>query len=109
MKLPYLSRFDVTPCTITLFDGLDIDGSPKTVGQWEGKVNYSESASRVQDKDGLWIKLSGVIHVRGDILPGVQFQDGEASVEGMEARRIVGYSRPRNPDGSVNHTRLELI
>lgn len=108
-KLPYLKQWDVTPCEITLHGGLDEDGGPEVIGSWKGLVNYSEKARRVQDKDGQWIQLAGVIHVKGDILPDVQFEDGIAKVEGYPERRIIGYSRPRNPDGTVNHTRLELI
>lgn len=108
-KLPYFESWDVTPCSITLSAGLDDDGAPEVTGQWEGLVNFSEKAKRVQDQDGQWIRLAGVIHVKGDILPGIQFQEGTARVEGYPERKIIGYYRPRNPDGSVNHTRLELI
>ena len=107
--LPYLDAWDTLPCTITLMGEVGEDGAPEVVGEWSGKVNFSEKAKRVQSADGLWIKLAGVIHVKGDILPGVQFVEGIAAIEGYPERLIIGYSRPRNPDGSVNHTRLELI
>ena len=98
-KLPYRSVWDVTPCTIRLnAGGYTEDGEPMEAHSWTGKVNFSERAGRIQDKDGVWVKLSGVIHVKGDIVDGY----------GREMK-IVSYSRPRNPDGSVNHTRLELI
>ena len=106
-KLPYLDAWDVTPCEIVLHGGLGDDGGPEEVGRWKGLVNFSEKARRVQDKDGQWVKLAGVIHVKGDILPGVQFDNGEVEVDGV-VRNVVSYSRPRNPDGSVNHTRIEL-
>ena len=109
IQLPYLDSWDVTPCVITLSSGIGEDGGPEIAGTWEGKVNFSEKARRVQNKDGQWIQLAGVIHVKGDILPGVQFEEGIAEVKGYPKRKIIGYSRPRNPDGSVNHTRLELI
>jgi hypothetical protein len=109
LKLPYLKQWDVTPCKITLHGGKGRDGAPTVAGTWSGKVNYSESARRVQNADGQWIQLAGVIHVMGDILPGVQFIDGVAEVKGYPERQIIGYSRPRNPDGTVNHTRLELV
>ncbi|MCI6603032.1 MAG: hypothetical protein MSC43_02385 [Clostridiales bacterium] len=110
-KLPYRSVWDVTPCTIRLnAGGYTEDGEPMEAHSWTGKVNFSERAGRIQDKDGVWVKLSGVIHVKGDILPGVVFTEGTALVDGYgREMKIVSYSRPRNPDGSVNHTRLELI
>ncbi len=108
MKLPYFKRlWDVIDATITLYGGLDEDGGVETVGSWTGKVNLSERVRRVQDGNGQWIALSGVLHIEGDVLPGVQFDNGEVVIDGV-SRRIISYSRPRNPDGSVNHTRIEM-
>lgn len=109
-KLPYLEQWDVTPAEIVLTGGMSEDGEAEILGAWTGKVNFSEKGRRVQDKDGLWVRLSGVLHVKGDILPGVTFREGTATLAGQDkAFMIVSYSRPRNPDGTVNHTRLELI
>ena len=108
MRLPYLKSFDVTPCSITLYKGIGEDGGPVGAGSWSWLVNFSEKVRRVQDKNGQWVALTGVIRVKGDILPGAVFDDGVASIGGHEAKRIVHYSRPRNPDGTVNHTRIEL-
>ena len=38
------------------------DGEPVELASWSGKVNYSEKAKRVQDKDGRWVQLAAVIH-----------------------------------------------
>lgn len=109
-KLPYFDFWDNVPAKIILTDGLDEDGEPKEVAKWQGLVNFSEKAKRIQNKDGLWVKLSAVIHIKGDILPGVVFNGGTVTVTGYSNTfEIVSYSRPRNPDGTVNHTRLELI
>lgn len=108
-KLPYLNIWDVTPCSIAIEGGMSEDGEPLTLASWSGKVNYSEKAKRVQDKDGRWVQLAAVIHVKGDILPGVVFTGGKVTITGFPVRTITGYSRPRNPDGTVNHTRLELM
>ena len=77
--------------------------------KWEGKVNFSEKAKRVQDANGRWVQLSGIVHVEGDILGDIPFIRGTCSIDGLVTRSIVSISRPRNPDGSINHTRLELI
>jgi len=108
-KLPYLNIWDVTPCSIKIEGGMSEDGEPVELASWSGKVNYSEKAKRVQDKDGRWVQLAAVIHVKGDIIPGVVFKGGVVTITGLPARTITGYARPRNPDGTVNHTRLELI
>lgn len=109
-KLPYLDAWDVTDATITLTGGMSEDGEPESLGAWTGKVNFSEKARKVQNADGAWVQLSAVIHVKGDILPGTVFREGVAEVDGYDHKfTIHGYHRPRNPDGSVNHTRLELL
>lgn len=108
-KLPYFKdAWDVTPATITLTRGMSVDGEPQVAGTWTGNVNFSEAAKRVQDKDGLWVRLSAVVRAAGDIMPGVVFTEGTCIVGG-NTHKVVGFSRPRNPDGTVNHTRLELI
>ncbi len=108
MKFPYFkSMWDRIDATITLYRGLGEDGGPETAGTWTGTVNLSEKVRRVQDGDGQWIALSGVLHIEGDILPDVQFDNGEVTI-GDTTHRIVSYSRPRNPDGTVHHTRIEM-
>lgn len=108
MKLPYLKAWDVTPCKIELSTEFGEDGGPEITDTWSGDVNFSEKVNRIQDADGQWVRLSGVIHTKGDILPDAVFEDGTAEINGVKYR-IVSYTRPRNPDGTVNHTRLELL
>lgn len=107
-KLVYPKYFDVTPVIVYLVDGINEDGEENIIDTWTGKCNYSETSKRVQDKDGQWIHLSGVVHVCGDIFPNAGKIIGHVLING-QTMDIVGSSRPRNPDGSVNHTRLELI
>lgn len=111
IKFPYPSWADVTPCTITIGSGgFDEDGVPMTSTTWAGNVNFSEKAKRIQDKDGKWVSLTAVIHVEGDILPDVVFTDASCKISVYDkSMTCVAYQRPRNPDGSVHHTRLELI
>lgn len=110
IQLPYLDSWDVTPVEITLLGGIGEDGDNEVLGTWSGKVNYSEKSKRVQNKTGQWILLSATIRVKGDILPGVEFVSGTVKVSGYDTvKSIVSYTRPRNPDGTVNHTKLELV
>lgn len=107
-KLHYPSFFDVTPATIVIIDGLNEDGTEKEVIRKDIKCNYSETTKRVQNKDGLWVTLSGVVHFKGDICPNISNPTGYIELFGKKIR-ISNYSRLRNPDGTVNHTKLELI
>lgn len=110
-KLRYPRWADVTPATIVLTGGPSQFGDDEILLTWEGKVNWSEKSQKVQDKDGNWIKLSGVIHVEGDLLDGIEddVTGGRVTIAGFVDREINAISRPRNPDGSVNHTRIEVI
>jgi len=108
-KLEYPDWADVVPATIVLDGEPTEDGSDPTGTTWTGNVNLSEGGKRVQDADGRWISLACVIHVKGDIFPGVDFKGGRVTVGAYSDRTIINYKRPRNPDGTVNHTRIEVI
>ena len=108
-KLRYPEWADVTPATI-VFDGEPTeDGSDPAGTTWTGNVNLSETNRRVQDGDGRWVSLACIIHAKGDILGGAEFKGGRVTVAGLTNRTIVDLERPRNPDGTVNHTRIEVI
>ena len=106
-KLYYPSFADVTPCKIELAGELNEDGELEPAGVWEGRVNYSQTSKRVQNSDGLWVPLSGVIHVCGDIFPNLPNLAGYAYIEGNKME-IIKLDKVRNPDGTINHTRIEL-
>lgn len=107
-KLAYPSFFDVTPVQVFVTDGIDRYGEEKIVDTYIGKCNYSEATKRVQNSEGLWIHLSGVIHIKGDIFPNQSKVSGYVLLNGQKMI-INSCTRPRNPDGTVNHTRLELL
>lgn len=108
-KLRYPDWADVTPAKITFEGEPEADGAPKVLLVWEGLVNFSETGKRIQDSNGRWVQLNGIVHKKGDILGDIPFIRGTCSIEGYKERTIVSVKRPRNPDGSINHTRLELI
>ncbi|MBP5261267.1 MAG: hypothetical protein J6Z43_03965 [Clostridiales bacterium] len=110
-KLRYPEFADVTSCSIVFTGGPSQFGDDSVLSTCEGKVNWSEKAQKVQDKDGNWIKLSGVIHVGKDLLDGIadDVTGGRVTIAGLINREINAINRPRNPDGTVNHTRIEVI
>ena len=108
-KLRYPEWADVTLATIVLDGEPTESGADNPALTWTGNVNLSEKGRRVQDKDGRWVSLACVIHVKGDIFPGVEFKGGRVTAGAYTSREIVSYQRPRNPDGTVNHTRIEVI
>lgn len=106
-KLPYYDWFDVTPVSVYL-TAQDEDGEMVVSKSWVGKCNYSERDGLTQTTDGQWVHLSGVIHIKGDIFPSDPvISKGYVIIKGQKIE-ISSVDRPRNPDGSVNHTRINL-
>ncbi|MGX8702070.1 hypothetical protein [Caproiciproducens sp.] len=112
MKWPELVPDAVcnTPIIINITDGINEDGSPKVVDTWEGKCNYSEKQKQILDAERRLITLEATALFNGDIFPGREKLEGEATLDGgSTVRTIYRGSRARNPDGTVNYTQLELM
>lgn len=112
MKFPSLvdKRFCKTPVIVTLYqDGNDENGEPQESVVFEGLCNYQDSAKTVLTADKRLIQLSAQAYFIGDIAPALPvISGGEVTVFG-EVRRIAQGMKARNPDGTVNYTRLDLI
>lgn len=133
-KLPFPNWLAKTDCNITLNrSGIGRNGEPIEAITWKGKCIFSEKARKVIDADGKEIVLVGEIIVKGDIAPslksisdgqvtinGIIYQreqifinsipitDGEIVINGNTYEIYKGY-RPRNPDGTVHHTKFEVM
>lgn len=107
-KLHYPPFFDVLPITIVITGGVQEDGTEKEILRKNIKCNYQETTKRVQNSQGLWVPLSGVVRFKGDICPEISNPSGYVIINNQKIV-ISNYSRPRNPDGTVNHSRLELM
>ena len=108
MKLPYLRMWDNTPVTVSITQGTSEEGQPLVVSTYVGKCNYSEKTKYAQSSGGIWIRLAGTLTIGQDIVPEVPVLEGYVTLGSLTCK-IYGGTRPRNPDGTVNHTRLELI
>lgn len=109
MRLPYLKSWDNTPVVVELTaEGIDENGSTPVIDTFVGKCNLTNKTKTVRGKDGLTVNLGGVLTIRGDIAPAIPSLTGSVTVEGRK-RDIFQGEKVRNPDGSVNHTQLELF
>ena len=106
-KLPY-PYTDKTPVEVILTDGINRDGKPKEVFRYIGSCTFSEKAKYTRNPDGKLIQLEGAIYIGKDIAPTQNLIEGSVIISNREYK-IYKSSRPRNPDGSVHHTKLELI
>lgn len=71
---------------------------------YKGKCYYEEAIRRVLDENRQVIELSGLAIVYTNLV----FNKAFIKIDG-KTRTIYRTSRPRNPDGSVYSTEMELI
>ncbi|MGN0299227.1 MAG: hypothetical protein ACI4C1_08630 [Lachnospiraceae bacterium] len=90
-------------------EDVDEDGAPIMALESDFLCNYQDSAKRLYQDNKQYVQLSGIALLPGDIAPKMSaLPSGWATVYG-EKRRIYQAQKCRNPDGSVNYTRLELV
>lgn len=110
MKYPQLvpDRVCKTPCTVYRTDGLNRDGYKKRTVVYEGLCFHSEKSKQKINAEKQVITLSGEVLFNGDIAEDSPIIDGYVCIGGREYK-IYASEKAKNPDGSVNYTRLELI
>lgn len=104
MRFPFPSWNQVTPVEVYQTEQ-GRHGETETL-IYDGKCFYDERSRQVLDAERRLVLLSGLIIIEGDINPG-KVIEGYAVVGG-ERKNIFRSKRPRNPDGSVFSTELEL-
>ena len=111
MKYPQLVPDQVctTPITVYREGGLNRDGSPKRTAIFEGKCNYSEKTYLRMTADKQLVTLNATALFNGDIAPDTDIIEGDVEVLSSIHRHIYASQKCRNPDGTVNYTRLEVI
>lgn len=99
-----------TPLKVTVFaERLDKNGAPAVAATADTLCNWQDSAQVIRTSQTHAVQLSGVALLRGDPFPGVEvISAGEVEVFGAK-RTLHRGSKARNPDGTVNYTRLEVI
>lgn len=109
-KLPYIPKSLVrTPCHVVINqEGLTEDGEEKAAIELDTKCCFSEKRRQILTAEKQLIQLEGSAILLEDPAPGIQFSSGTFTISGKEYRIHI-MKRPRNPDGSVHHTTLELM
>ena len=99
-----------TDIHVTIYsEGLNENGGPEVAFEDDLRCNYQDSAKTVIDKEQKYVQLSGTALFRGDIAPGVAVISGGTVTVFGEERNILQGMKARNPDGSVNYTRLDIV
>lgn len=104
-KLPFPKWILVTPIKVYQTE-LSEDGEPVEELIFDGLCSYDEKIRQTLDKERRLVTLSGKVIIQGDIAPD-KLIEGYVVIGGGQ-RSIFRAARPRNPDGSVFSTELEL-
>ena len=112
MKYPKLVRKEncKTDINIVLYgEGSTEDGEPIIALDTNLKCNYQDKAKRVLTAEKVIIQITAEAYFVGDIAPELAvISGGQVTVFG-ETRSIYQGTKARNPDGTVNFTKLEIM
>ena len=90
-------------------EGVDKYGDPLETVEASALCNWQDTAQTVLTAEKKLIQLSGVALFRGDLIPSLpEITGGYITILG-EKRRIYKGSKCRNPDGTVNYTKIEVV
>lgn len=86
---------------------LTMGGTAEEIAVLRRKCNYQEKQKHTLDAERRLVTIEATALFDGDIA-SIEELRGYCIVNGLK-RRIYRAARGRNPDGSVNYTRLELV
>lgn len=84
-------------------------GNPEKVLDLTLKCNYQDKARTILTGDKKLVQITGTAMLPGDIAPEFPSLSGGTVTIFGEERRIEQGTKARNPDGTVNFCRLEVI
>ena len=90
-------------------EGTDEYGQPEMVLDLALLCNFQDKAKTVLTDEKKLVQITGTALFPGDIAPGWPSLSGGTVTVFGEVRRILQGSKARNPDGTVNYCRLEVI
>ena len=88
--------------------GIDEDGAPITGASWSGKANWQDHPARSYTGRTVQDDVRASVYIDGDPFPRLFVIAGGSVRVGSEEREIVQGMKARNPDSTVNYTRLDL-
>lgn len=109
MKYPRLIQdFGMIPCHLVIY-GEDTGeyGEPIVILEKDAKCKFVYTESKTFETKKYSVQIKGKCYFDGDIAPEIYITDGYIEIEGRK-RRIMDCIRGRNPDGSVNYTRIDV-
>lgn len=105
MKFPFPKWLPKIPVKV-YWEGTDSDGEYVEELIYDGMAFLDEKSRQVLDAERRLVMLTGLVIIEGDIYPGKPIQ-GYVKIGEVE-KAIHNTLRPRNPDGTVYSTELNL-
>lgn len=96
------------PAVVRLHGGAGEDGAPIEREAVEALCSFDERQRQVLDAERRLMQLEGTALFPGDLAPDVAELTGSVEIGGRRWEIYRG-ARARNPDGTVNYTKLELM
>ena len=107
---PKLVRVACTPAHIKLCSTEPNEYNERsTVIEGDFLCNFQAGGGITFDAQKQRIQLSGVLLLDGDICPEFNAPTNGTVMTGDTLYSIVNVRKCRNPDGSVNYTRIEVV
>ena len=107
----HLERLLNNECDVVIYqEGLSEEGEPLTsLNLKNQKCRFVEKTKVIISSDGRKVELVGKVILLGDIAPNIKKIRGGEVIINDSKYEIYQASRPRNPDGTVHHSSLELM
>ena len=103
-------RLCKVPITVRLYEeGWDEDGAPIEATSADLLCNYQDKGETIVTNDQEYVRISGSAYFNGDPFPEMPNLTGGTVTIFNNERKIVQGEKGRNPDGTVNVTRLRLL
>lgn len=112
MRYPCLidKRFCKTDIHVEITpEGVNKYGEPHESIIVDTKCNYQDTAKTVLTAEKVLVQLTGIALFPGDIAPDLPTLSGGTATIHEVKRTIYQGTKARNPDGTVNHCKLELM
>lgn len=91
-------------------EGISEEGEPLMALELKNqKCRFVEKTKIIINSDGKKVELVGKIILLGDIAPHIKKISGGEVIVNNSKYEIYQASRPRNPNGTIHHTTLELM
>lgn len=112
MKYPCLvpKRLCKTPVSVHLeSEGVTNLGEPAQTLELELMCNFQDRAKTILTAEKKLVQITGTAMFPGDIAPDMPSLSGGTVTVFGQTRRIEQGMKARNPDGTVNYCRLEVV